>query len=72
MTYSQLVAHFGGLSKAAEALGIDRRHVFNWSERRIPSKWQVKAEHVTGGKLGADRQARDDAAAFLEYAPRAA
>jgi hypothetical protein len=72
MTYTQLVAHFGGLTKAADALGLDRRHVWNWSDRRIPSKWQVKAEHITNRKLKADPQSKADAAAFLEYAARAA
>lgn len=72
MTYQQLLAHFGGLSKVAEALGVDRRRVWNWSERRIPSKWQAKIESVSDGKLRADKKARADAALFVSFMDRRA
>ncbi len=59
MKYAQLVAHFGGPTKAAKALGIqDRRRVHAWSTRRIPAKWQVKVEVITDGKLRADSAAK--------------
>lgn len=72
MTYEQLVAHFGGPTKAGDALGLDRRHVFNWKDRRIPSKWQMKAEMVSRNKLRADRPARKEATEFASYMERAA
>ena len=77
MDYEQLVAHFGGPTKAAEALGLeDRRAVATWKNRRIPSKWQIKAENVSNGALQADQEARDEAAEiardFAESEKRAA
>lgn len=63
MTYDQLCEFFDGPTKAAEALGLeDRRQVATWKGRRIPSKWQIKAENISGGKLKADREAREEAA----------
>ena len=72
MTYAQLIDHFRGLTKAADALGVDRRHVFNWKKRRIPSKWQVQAEVVSDGKLRADKASRNEATQFAPYIKRAA
>jgi hypothetical protein len=67
MDYAQLVVHFGGLTKAADALGIDRRMVDAWKKRRIPSKWQMKAETLSGGVLKADQEAQDEAAEIAGY-----
>jgi len=77
MDYDQLVTHFGGPTKAAEALGLeDRRAVATWKARRIPTKWQIKAEAISGGALKADQEARDEAAEiakdFAESEKRAA
>jgi hypothetical protein len=67
MHYEDLVGHFGGLSKAASALDLDRRAVNAWSKRRIPSKWQMKAEAITDGKLRADDEARAEATEMASY-----
>ena len=68
MTYDQLVGHFGGPTKAADALGIeDRRTVHAWSRRRVPSRWQMKAEKLTDGKLRADKESRREAVEFASY-----
>jgi hypothetical protein len=68
MTYEQLMGFFGGPSKAAKALGIpSRQTVDSWRERRIPAKWQMKAENLSGGKLRADRQARKEAEEMASY-----
>jgi hypothetical protein len=68
MQYADLVAHFGGPSDAADALGIDdRQTVHSWKTRRIPSKWQMKAQAITGGKLTADAQARSEAEELAGY-----
>lgn len=77
MNYDQLVAFFDGPTKAAEALGLeDRRQVATWKGRRIPSKWQIKAENISDGKLKADREAKEEAAEiardFAESEKRAA
>jgi len=61
MQYQELVTHFGGLSAAGRALGIDRRRVFAWKGARIPSHWQSKIEVVTEGALRADDRTRQDA-----------
>lgn len=59
---------FGGPSKAAQALGIESRQtVDSWRARRIPSKWQMKAENISGGKLRADREARKEAEEMASY-----
>lgn len=67
MKYEQLVEFFDGLTKAADALGVDRRVVDRWKRRRIPSRWQMKAQALSGGTLQADRQARDEAAELASY-----
>lgn len=67
MRYKQVVAHFKGLSKAAQALGINRQNVHAWGTRkRIPSLWQMKLQSMTDGALEADAQARRDAAEMAE------
>ena len=68
MTYDDLKEFFGDSpSKIAEALGIeDRRTVAAWSERRIPSKWQIKAAAVSKGKLDPDEDARREATEFAK------
>lgn len=68
MTYDQLIGHYGALHKVAEALGLDRRTVHAWkNKRRIPSKWQVRAQTDSAGKLRADKEARADAAEFVAF-----
>jgi hypothetical protein len=70
MRYEDLIGHFGGLTKAAEALGLDRRVVHAWRKRRIPSRWQLKAESLSDGVLRADDEARDEAVEYASYAER--
>lgn len=71
MNYKQVVSYFGGLSKAACALGIKRQNVNNWKQRgRIPSRWQMRVESLSEGKLRADAQAHRDVvemASFLAH-----
>lgn len=67
MNYGQLVDHWKTPSAAAEALGVDRRRVDDWKKRRIPSKWQVKAAALSGGKLKADKKAQSEVAELAQY-----
>jgi hypothetical protein len=67
MKYEQVVRHFGGNAKAAEALGLGRSHVANWKRVRIPSKHQIKIQVLTGGKLKPDKQAQREGAEFARY-----
>ena len=67
MDYAELIAHFRRPSDAAKALEVDRRLVDAWKQRRIPSKHQLKAEHVTAGALKADDEARAEAQEILGY-----
>lgn len=67
MKYDDLVSHFMSPSKAAEALDVDRRMVDSWKTRRIPSRWQMKAQTKSGGALQADQQAKDEAAEYALY-----
>ena len=55
MTYDELIAHYGGESKAATARGIDRQRVHGWKGRgRIPTDDQIEYEVLTKGVLRAD------------------
>lgn len=68
MNYKQVLAHFGGLSKAAQALGVERQNVHNWGARgRIPSRWQLKAERISCGRLKADAASKRDALDMAQY-----
>ena len=73
MNYKQMVAHFGGLSKAAKALGLKRQTVHMWAGRgRIPTRWQIKAVAKSEGRLKADRQARAEALEMVTYVAQGA
>jgi len=68
MKYQDLVGHFGGLSKAAQVLGLSRQTVHAWKTRkRIPARWQVKAEAMTDGQLRADTASRREAYEMASY-----
>lgn len=68
MKYEQLVGHFGGLTKAAQALGLKRQTVHAWGIRkRIPSRWQMRIAALTGGELSVDRATRKEAQALAEF-----
>jgi len=70
MTYNQIVEHYGGLSKAAQALGYTRQRVNAWKRIRIPSDVQLKIAALSG--LKADRKAHNDVAELSALARRAA
>lgn len=61
MVYQQLVAFFGGLTRAAEALDVSKQTVDSWKRRRIPSGQQFKVHRLSSGKLKLDPQAKRDA-----------
>lgn len=65
MTYNQIVDHYGGLSKAAQALGFSRQRVHAWKKIRIPSDEQLRIAALTG--LKADRQSYKQAARIASY-----
>ena len=67
MNYNELVKHYGGLTKAAQALGFkNKQTVHAWKERRrIPTRWQLLIESETG--LRADQQARDEALELMTF-----
>lgn len=50
---SDVLEYFGGVSKAANALGITRSAVSQWDET-IPESSAYKLESLTGGQLKAD------------------
>lgn len=57
MTYQQLVDHFGGQYKAADALGVSRNMLNRWKNsgemlgKKIPWQWQCAAAWKTDGEL---------------------
>jgi DNA-binding transcriptional regulator YdaS (Cro superfamily) len=56
MTFDQLIKHFGTQAKAAEIIGCTQPTLSNWKNRgRIPGIQQLRIEHVTKGKLKADK-----------------
>jgi len=66
MKYEQVLAHYGGLTEAAEALGLIRQTVHAWGIRgRIPDDWQIRIAAETG--LPADSKARRKAERFASY-----
>jgi hypothetical protein len=69
MKYNELVACWGSLTSASKALGIKNiQTVHAWKDRkRIPTRWQLKATALSGGRLKPDRQARRDAAELAAY-----
>ena len=67
MKYEEAVLYFHRPIDLARALQLDRRTVDCWRRRRIPSRWQVQLETITGGVLTADEQARSDAELFAGY-----
>jgi hypothetical protein len=55
MYYDDLLDHFGGLSKAAKALGFSRQTVHGWKIRgSIPFEAQFRIQLKTKGRLKAD------------------
>jgi len=61
MKYDDVLSHFGTPSDAGRALGVDRRLVDGWKKRRIPTKHQLKAQQLSGGKLTPDDEAKKEA-----------
>ncbi|MFM1711879.1 Cro/CI family transcriptional regulator [Aeromonas salmonicida] len=56
MKKNDVLEYFGGVSKAANALGITRSAVSQWDEI-IPESSAYKIESLTGGKLKAEPSA---------------
>jgi len=70
MKFSQVVAHYGGTTRAAEALGCAKQTVDSWKTHRIPSHWQAEIEVASEGKLTADKETYRDAKAYSEFLSR--
>lgn len=67
MTYDQVLAHYGGVSKTGRALGVTKQAVYAWGQRRrIPWKWQIKIAHRT--PLKADAAAQREAHELASWA----
>lgn len=54
MTYDDLVDTYGGLSKAARALGLAKQTVHRWRDSGIPFEKQFIIQMKTKGRLKAD------------------
>jgi hypothetical protein len=69
MDYDALLAHFGGLTKAAKALKASKQTVHNWGARNaIPAPWQIRAANLSKGKLKPDRKAQRWAREIASFA----
>lgn len=55
MTTQEAVAHYGGVKKLADALGVWPQVVYAWGERP-PMSRQYELEVKTDGQLKADRE----------------
>ena len=51
MEYQDLIAYYGGLSKAARGLHLRVQSVWRWRDRGIPLPRQYQIEAYTGGAL---------------------
>lgn len=56
MRYSQLVSHFGSLTKAASEIGKPKQTVWNWKDAGIPEVEQLEIQMLTAGQLRAERR----------------
>ena len=65
MTYSQIIRHYGSLSKAAQALDFFPQRIQHWRRLRIPTEVQIEIAHKTG--LKPDRRAVDAARRMAAY-----
>lgn len=58
MTPKDLIDYFGGISKAARALGCKPQTIHDWIDSgQVPEGRQYQAELATGGQLRAARPA---------------
>jgi transposase len=55
MTFTDLVVHFGTVSKAAKALGYTRQTIYDWRQRGVPEGKQLEIQKMTRGQVKADR-----------------
>lgn len=54
MKPKDVVKHFGGIVKAAEALGVSRQAIYIWLQRKkIPPQRAYQIQVITGGTLKA-------------------
>jgi len=57
MKIDHVIKHFGSQIAVADALGVTQPTISNWKTRgRIPQLQQLRIEHMTSGKLRADRK----------------
>ena len=60
MLYDELLQHFGGLTRAAEALGYRKQTIHSWKVRgSIPFDHQYRIQMKTRGRLRADLRELD-------------
>lgn len=55
MKTKDVVEHFGGVRKAADALGISTQAIYSWGDE-VPIMRQPHIQIVTGGRLKMDRE----------------
>jgi hypothetical protein len=69
MTFEQILQHYGGLSKAAKALGLKRQTVNAWRHMsRVPTRWQLKVQaEAESRRLRADKDAMSEARQMAAY-----
>ena len=53
MDYLTVIEHFGGCTKAADALGFSKQAVNRWKDRGIPFEAQFIIQIKTKGRLKA-------------------
>lgn len=70
MRYEELVAYYGGLTKAATALGVSKQTIHRWKAGRVPTKWQYRLRNYSKGKLQPSPDAVKDAREMLALVGR--
>ena len=58
MSPKQVIEHFGGIPKTAQALGLKPPSIYDWLETgEVPEARQYQIEMATSGALRADKPA---------------
>jgi hypothetical protein len=56
MSYEEVIAFYGSVTKAAKAMRVSRPVVYRWQKKGVPLPYQALIEIETKGSLKVDRR----------------